>query len=246
FASIRPARRATRVPPIAAVREGSVIPPSRWAKYVTATSLTVLVLAIVLVFLGSLAGGIATVPRLLLLGAGVLLLFVGVSMNASKVVRPLASVLGAPAEAIGGAPGLLARDNATRNPARTASTASALMIGLALVTFVAIFGAGLRGSFEDAVNQLFIGDYAITATNTFTPIEAQAGKSLVGKPGISAITAIRAGSARYLGANSDLTAVQPNLNDGVAMDWTQGDNSTPGRLGDDGFFASKKYVADHH
>jgi putative ABC transport system permease protein len=246
LASVRPARRATRVPPIAAVREGSVLPPSRWAKYGTATALIVLAVAVALVSLGTLAGGIATGPRLLLIGVGVLLLFFGVSMNAPKIVRPLASVLGAPAESIGGAPGLLARDNATRNPARTASTASALMIGLTLVTFVAIFGAGLRSSFEDAVNKLFIADYAITATNTFTPIEAQAGQSLVGKPGITDVTAIRAGSARYLGQNANLTAVQPNLNTGVAMDWTQGDNGVPGRLGDDGFFASKKYVEDHH
>jgi putative ABC transport system permease protein len=246
FASIRPARRATRVPPIAAVREGSVIPVSRWAKYGPATSLTVLVAAIVLVCLGALASGIPTGPRLLLLGVGVLLLFVGVSMNASKVVRPLASVLGAPAESIGGAPGILARDNAMRNPARTASTASALMIGLALVTFVAIFGQGIRSSFEGAVNQLFIGDYALTSSNTFTPISAEAGKALVGKPGINDVSAIRAGSARYLGTNSDLTGVQPNLNKTVAMDWTQGDNSVPGRLGMDGFFASKKYVKDHH
>jgi putative ABC transport system permease protein len=245
-ASVRPARRATRVPPIAAVREGSVLPPSRWAKYGTVTALVVLAAAVAAVSLGTLAGGIATGPRLLLIGAGVLLLFFGVSMNAPKIVRPLASVFGEPAERFGGAPGLLARDNATRNPARTASTASALMIGLTLVTFVAIFGAGLRSSFEDAVNKLFIADYAITSTGTFTPIESQAGQSLVGKPSVTAVTAIRAGSARYLGENSDLTAVQPNLNEGVAMDWTQGNNGVPGRLGDDGFFASDKYVKDHH
>jgi putative ABC transport system permease protein len=246
FASIRPARRATRVPPIAAVREGSVLPPSRWAKYGTATSLTVLVLAIVMVSLGALASGLATAPRLLLLGLGVLLLFFGVSMNAAKVVRPLAAVLGAPARTLGGAPGILARDNATRNPARTASTASALMIGLALVTFVAIFGQGLRSSFEGAVNKLFIGDYALTSTNTFTPIAAEAGQALVGKPGINDVSAIRAGSARYLGSSNDLTAVQPNLNKTLAMEWTQGDDSVPGKLGNDGFFASKNYVKDHH
>jgi len=244
-ASIRPARRATRVPPIAAVREGSVLPVSRWAKYGPATSLAVLLIAIVLVCIGALSG-IATGPRLLLLGVGVLLLFVGVSMNASKVVRPLAAVLGAPARTIGGAPGILARDNATRNPSRTASTASALMIGLALVTFVAIFGQGIRSSFEGAVNKLFIADYALTSTNTFNPIEAEAGKALVGKPGVNDVTAIRAGSARYLGSNSDLTAVQANLNKGVAMDWTQGSNAVPGELGLDGFFASKNYVKDHH
>ena len=246
FASIRPARRATRVPPIAAVREGSVLPPSRWAKYGTVTSLVVLVIAIVMVSLGALGSGIATGPRLLLLGLGVLLLFFGVSMNAPKVVRPLAAVLGAPARSIGGAPGILARDNATRNPARTASTASALMIGLALVTFVAIFGAGIRSSFEDAVNELFIGDYAVTSTNTFTPIEAAAGQALVGKPGIEDVSAIRAGSARYLGSNNDLTAVQPNLNKTLFMKWTQGSDAVPGELGNDGFFASKNYVEDHH
>src|SRR3954464_4636367 len=245
FASIRPARRATRVPPIAAVREGSGLPPSRWAKYGTAASLTVLVLAIVMVSLGALASGIATGPRLLLLGLGVLLLFFGVSMNAAKVVRPLAAVLGAPARTIGGAPGILARDNATRNPARTASTASALMIGLALVTFVAIFGQGLRSSFEDAVNTLFVADYAVTSTNTFTPIEAEAGQALIGAAGVSDVTAIRAGSARYLNSNSDLTAVQPNLEAGVAMDWLQGGDDVPARLGRDGFFTSKDYAKDH-
>src|SRR5919204_5519630 len=143
IASIRPARRATRVPPIAAVREGSVLPVSRFAKYGPVTAAGILVAAVVLVSLGTLGSGIATGPRLLMLGVGVLLLFFGVSMNAARVVRPLAAVLGAPARAIGGAPGILARDNATRNPARTASTASALMIGLALVTFVAIFGQGV-------------------------------------------------------------------------------------------------------
>jgi putative ABC transport system permease protein len=105
FASIRPARRATRVPPIAAVREGSVLPPSRWAKYGTVTSLGILVAAIVLTCVGALASGLATGPRLLALGLGVLLLFFGVSMNAAKVVRPLAAVLGAPARTIGGAQG---------------------------------------------------------------------------------------------------------------------------------------------
>jgi putative ABC transport system permease protein len=246
FASIRPARRATRVPPIAAVREGSVLPTSRWAKYGTVTSVGILVLAIALTCIGALGSGIATGPRLLALGIGVLLLFFGVSMNAARVVRPLAAVLGAPARTIGGAPGILARDNATRNPARTASTASALMIGLALVTFIAIFGQGIRSSFETAVNKLFVADYALTSTSTFNPIEASAGKALVGKPGVQDVSAIRAGSARYLGSNNDLTAVQPNLNETVKMDWTQGSNAVPGELGQDGFFASKNYVKDHH
>jgi putative ABC transport system permease protein len=245
-ASIRPARRATRVPPIAAVREGSVLPPSRFAKYGPMTAAGVLVAAIALVALGTLAGGLATGPRLLMIGVGVLLLFFGVSMNASRVVRPLAAVLGSPAETIGGAPGILARDNATRNPARTASTASALMIGLALVTFVAIFAKGIRSEFEGAVNQLFVADYAITATNNFTPIDSTAGDSLPGKPGVKDVTAIRAGSARYLGSSSDLTGVSPNMATGIHVDWTAGGGSVPHRLGNGGFFTNDDYAKSHH
>src|SRR5439155_20635154 len=90
IASIRPARRATRVPPIAAVREGSVLPVSRFAKWGPVTALAILAVAVALVAIGTLGSGIATAPRLLMLGVGVLLLFFGVSMNAAKVVRPLA------------------------------------------------------------------------------------------------------------------------------------------------------------
>jgi putative ABC transport system permease protein len=219
---------------------------SRFAKYGPVTALGILAAAIVFVALGTLASGIATAPRLLLLGVGVLLLFFGVSMNAARVVRPLAAVLGAPARSIGGAPGILARDNATRNPARTASTASALMIGLALVTFVAIFSAGTFKSFEGAVDQLFIADYAITATNTFTPIDAAAGKALVGKPGVSDVTPIRAGSSRFLGSDHNLTAVEPNIATGVRLDWKAGNTSVPRRLGSNGFFTDNDFAKSHH
>jgi putative ABC transport system permease protein len=244
-ASIRPARRATRVPPIAAVREGSVLPVSRFARYGPVTALVVLAVAVAMVSLGTLASGIATGPRLLLLGVGVILLFFGVSMNAARVVRPLAAVLGAPAQSIGGAPGILARDNATRNPSRTASTASALMIGLALVTFVAIFSAGIFKSFEDAVDELFIADYAITATNTFTPIDVAAGESLVGKPGVSDVTPIRAGSAHFLGSDHDLSGVDSNIATGVKIDWTAGGPSVPSKLGNDGFFTNSDLAKSH-
>jgi putative ABC transport system permease protein len=89
------------------------------------------------------------------------------------------------------------------------------MIGLALVTFVAIFSAGIFKSFEDAVDELFIADYAITATNTFTGIDVAVGKSLIGKPGVSDVTPIRQGSGHFLGSDLDLSGVAPNIATGV-------------------------------
>ncbi len=88
-------------------------------------------------------------------GSGPLALFLGVAMLAAKLVPPLVRVLGWPATKLGGAPGALARGNAARNPARTASTASALMIGLTLVTLVGVLAAGLRTRFQDSVDQVF-------------------------------------------------------------------------------------------
>ena len=84
-------------------------------------------------------------------------------MVASRVVRRSRSSLGAPGARFGGTAGSLARQNAVRNPTRTASTAAAVMIGLALITFVAVLGQGVRRSFTGAVNELFVADYALTA-----------------------------------------------------------------------------------
>ena len=91
---------------------------------------------------------------------------------------------------MGGAAGALARDNTMRNTKRTASTASALMIGLALVTFVAILGQGIRTSFESAVDQLLRGDYALTATDTFTPLSVSAENELAKAPNLTVISGV--------------------------------------------------------
>src|SRR5215212_3368793 len=137
LASLRPAIKATRVPPIAAVREGASLPVSRLSRWGPIVSLVTLALGILLLAYGIFGSGLTTATRLIALGFGTLILFVGVSLNAKRAVRPLASVLGWPGTRIGGTAGRLARENAMRNPSRTASTASALMIGLALITFVA-------------------------------------------------------------------------------------------------------------
>ena len=246
LASLRPALRATRVPPIAAVREGSVLPKSRFSRFGPATAITVLVLGIAMLVYGVLGHGVAIGLRLLLLGLGVLLMFVGVALNAPRLVPPLASILGWPGTRIGGAAGKLARDNAMRNPARTASTAAALMIGLALVTFVAIFGAGLRSSFESAVDDLFVADYALTSSNTFTPMSVEAEEAVRLSPAAEVVSGIRAGSARFLGSTHNLTAVEPNMPKVIHVDWVAGNDSVPAQLGNDGFFVNDDYAKEKH
>ena len=165
LASLRPAVRATRVEPIAAVREGAVMPASRFARYAVPVSATVGLVAIALFSYGVFASDVDVVVRVIALVVGVLFMFVAVAMIATRVVRPLAYVLGAPGARFGGTAGSLARQNAVRNPARTASTASAVMIGLALITFVAVIGQGFKTSFTGAVDELFIADYSVSAGN---------------------------------------------------------------------------------
>ncbi len=245
LASLRPAIKATRVPPIAAVREGATLPSSRLSRFGPIVSIVTLALGILLLVYGIFGGGMTIAARLMALGLGTLILFVGVALNAKRAVRPLAAVLGWPGARIGGSAGTLARENAMRNPSRTASTASALMIGLALITFVAILGAGLRTSFGDAVDKLFVADYALTAENDFDPFTAQADHAVGGTPGVTAVSPIRAGDARVFGDNIQVTAVDTNLAKTVRIDWLHGTTSVPAQLGKDGAFVDKDYAKDH-
>ena len=246
LASLRPAVKATRVPPIAAVREGATLPPSRFSRLGPVVSLVTLALGILLLVYGIFASGLTTPTRLFALGFGVLLLFIGVSLNAKRAVRPLASVLGWPGTQIGGSSGSLARENAMRNPSRTASTASALMIGLALITFVAILGAGLRSSFSDAVDKLFAADYAVTAQDGFAPFPKQTDAAAARTSGVTAVTPIRGGDARIFDHNTQISAVTPNLDETVDIDWVKGGENVPARLGLDGGFVNTDYAKNHH
>src|SRR6188508_1953050 len=153
IASFFPALRATRVPPIAAVREGAELPPGRFHRFRTPAAVVLTVLGFGLLILGLFSHGTSTV--LLLLIVGTVLVFIGVAMLSAPFIPALSGFLGWPATRIGGAAGTLARDNARRNPQRTASTAAALMIGLALVTLVATLAAGITASFRGAVEDLW-------------------------------------------------------------------------------------------
>ncbi|HEY2543354.1 MAG TPA: FtsX-like permease family protein [Gaiellaceae bacterium] len=246
LAALRPAIRATRVPPISAVREGAVLPTSRFARFSVAAALLTIGAAVAFMLIGLFVSGISTTDRLLGIGIGAALVFVGVAMLAKTLVPPLARTLGWPASQFAGAAGALARGNAMRNPQRTASTASALMIGLALVTLVSVLAAGLKSSFEGAVNSLFSGDYALTATDNFSPISTASANALAHVKGVTLVTGVRAGEGKAFGHRIGVTAVAGDISRVITVKWQVGSQAVPAQLGRDGAFVAKDYAKKHH
>lgn len=241
LASLRPAIRATRVPPIAAVREGSVLPQTRFRRLRTASSIILTVLGFLAIVYG-MWGASGTTNILVFMGLGTLLVFFGVALLSARIARPLAWGLGWPASKIGGAAGALARDNARRNPQRTASTASALMIGLALVTLVSVLAAGITATFRGAVEDLWIDGYAITAQNNYSPIPVDAGEAAAKTPGVQAYANVRTGEAQVFGQTIFATAVNPEAKDIFNMKWVKGSKDVIANLGDDGAFVDNDYA----
>jgi putative ABC transport system permease protein len=233
------------VPPIAAVREGSTLPRGRFARFRAVGAVALAALGFAALGYGIFGNGLGTTQVLLWMGLGTLLVFFGVALFSSRLVRPLAYVLGWPATQIGGAAGLLARDNSRRNPQRTASTAAALMIGLTLVTLVATLASGILASFRGAVNDLFVGDYAITAQNNFSPIPIDAAAAAGKAPGVIAVGNVRAGEALVFGNPEFATAVDPDMAQVIDMTWTAGSQDVFSTLGNDGAFVDDAFAEDH-
>lgn len=245
LAALRPAIRATRVPPISAVREGAVLPTSRFARFSVGAALLTIGGAVALMLIGLFVSGLSTTQRLLALGVGAAAVFVGVAMLAKTLVPPLARVLGRPAAEIGGAAGELARGNSMRNPQRTASTASALMIGLALVTLVSVLASGLKTTFNNAVDSVFKGNYALTATDNFSPISIASEQALAKVPGANVVSGVRAGDGKAFGSRINVTGVSPDISKLIVVPWQDGSQATPGQLGENGAFVAKSYAKDH-
>jgi putative ABC transport system permease protein len=247
LASLRPALRATRVPPIAAVREGATLPESRWARFRLPAAIVVTALGFAGLVAGLFVPNLSTGQILLLMLGGALLVFSGIALLSVRLIGPLAWTLGWPASKIGGTPGTLARDNARRNPQRTASTASALMIGLALVTLVSLLAAGIVASFRGAVNNIWRNaDYAITAQNNFDPIPIAASQAVKKAPGVVEVSDVRAGEALAFGKKIAITAVNPPAANVFNLDWTHGSAAVMANLGTDGVFIDKDYAKSHH
>jgi putative ABC transport system permease protein len=243
-AGLVPALRATRVPPIAAVREGAVIQRKRRLGPIAGVFL--FGIAAALIAYATLGSHLGSGKSLLALAGGALLGLLGVAGFAPVLVTGLSSVVGMPARRLGGAAGQLAFDNATRNPARTAATAAALMIGLALVTFVAVLGQGIHGSIDHATKQQVTSDWVVTSQNGWSAFPAGAGVAAAKAPGVESVSAIRSDRGKIGTANVGVNGVDPATIGGLYhFDWKQGSDATLARLAGDGAVVKQAFARKH-
>jgi putative ABC transport system permease protein len=211
--AIGPARRAVRIPPVAALADHRSDQAESSRRRIVIGSV-VAVLGIVGLILG------LTKPAIQLVGLGAVAIFLGIGMLAPVVARPMSSVIGRPLARLLGIPGRLGRENSMRSPRRTAQTSSALMVGLALVSTIAVFGASLSKSATSSVDNAVRADYIITSSSTggtggFSASVAEAASTV---PGVSATSTVYNGEFEVRRSLATLTAISTHrLSDTVIL-----------------------------
>ncbi|TVZ05114.1 FtsX-like permease family protein [Trebonia kvetii] len=242
-ASGAPALRAMRIAPIAAIREGTAPPPrSRLRRPAVTAAATILgagalVPAVVL-------GGLPVATRLLLLAGGALVLFTGVAGASRWFIGPLAAAIEKPVEHFTRAAGELAREQTRRSPARTATTAAALTVGVALIAFVAVMAQGVRASTGISIRQQVAAGYVITPQGDVLAPDVQHALAAAGIRSAS----VRAGTVHAFGTNQAVTGVAPaDIARSYRFEWTGGPGSTAlTSLDADGVLVASDFAAAHH
>ena len=243
-ASLTPALRATRVSPMDALREAA-LPESRRRGRITAVLTALLGAAGLAMLLVGLFGGLeSSSSAASLMGGGAAAILFAVSLYSPQLVRPLAAVAGKPIEALRGITGRLARENAMRKPGRTAVTAAALMIGLALVVFVTVFAAGINESIASAIDRNFKGELTIQNIDGFSPIPRSIEAEVRDVEGIEAVSAIRFSEGKVTGQKGTqrVAAVDPaEIGKVFDFEFTEGEASSLAQLGDNEAILDESY-----
>jgi putative ABC transport system permease protein len=220
LSAIGPARAAVRIAPVAALDDRQSQTGASLRRRFIAGAVLALAGVVMLAF------GLAK-PAILLVGVGAVCIFLGVATLSPAVARPLASVIGRPLARLLGEPGKLGRQNSMRSPRRTAQTASALMVGLALVAAMAVFGASLSKSATSAADQAISGDLLVTPTGT-GQLSNTAAATAAAVPGVTTTTTVYGGQFEFQGSTAKLAAVSTeNLAETVILRMTSG---TPAAL----------------
>jgi putative ABC transport system permease protein len=240
--ALSPALRATRVSPMAALLEAE-LPESRTrGRVFTAVAVLLFVLGIAMACIG-LFGGAESGAAAGLVGGGAVATLFGVAMFSPRLVRPLASVTGWPLEKLRGLTGRLARENAVRKPGRTAVTAGALMVGLAVVVFVTVFAAGISASISNAIDRNFQGDIVLQNIDGFSPISPDAARAAERVEGVQTVSSLSFAGADWEGKEIRVSAVDPStVSDVLSLDWEQGSPDTLQQLSGGGAVADDAWT----
>jgi putative ABC transport system permease protein len=204
FAAYLPGRRASHIAPIEALRDDVAMPESSIrVRAAIGTALTAL---------GAVALGVGlftSIPKALVyIGAGMLLVVVGVAIASPLLGRPVVAIVGMAYRRMFGTVGRLAEQNAMRNPRRTAATASALMVGLTLVSMMAVFGQSTKASVDKTIGDSFSADYVVSNAIgvPFSPAIADQIKQV---PGVQAAARFRYVAAKVDGGMTQVGGIEP-------------------------------------
>ena len=200
--AISPARRAVRVPPVAALADYHAERQESSRRRIVVGSVIEVIGVAVLVF------GLSK-PAIQLVGLGAFAIFIGIGMLAPIVARPMASVIGRPLARWFGIAGRLGRENSMRSPRRTAQTASALLVGIALVSTIAVFGASVSKSVTSSVDDAINANYIITSSAVGGAGGFSGGVTAAAAkvPGVTAHSTVYEGAFDFRRSLSNLTAV---------------------------------------
>ncbi len=205
--ALTPSRRAARVPPVAAMREGY--------RYGSGEGTRRTIIAIILAVPGvtgiavSLFGSIDSTPLLLLLlGGGAVLVFISVTMFAPLFSTPSARFLGAPLERLPwlGITGHMARENSSSDNKRTARTAAGLMIGLALIAMATVVASSLKDSYRSTLGSTLTADFLISPPNGGTGFSTELVDAVAALPELDPVSSTRLGNIRVNGNEHDVRA----------------------------------------
>lgn len=237
-----PARRSSKIPPVAALREFAIDESARGVRrFIIGFIIAALGLASVICGLT-----ISFEDPLIYVGVGAALVFIGVYLLTPMFARPAGSVIGWPIVKFGRQTGLLARENAIRNPRRTSATASALMIGVTLVTIASVFFTSVKASMEKVVDRSFGGDFMISSENFTgqTGVPLTVADQLRQRNELGIVSSVQwPPVARVNGKEVGITAVDPRDFDRVMDLQVQQGNFR--ELGDNEIAISERYAEDN-
>jgi putative ABC transport system permease protein len=256
LAGLLPAIRASRVTPIAALREGVGLErsgPHRRGRGRIGATILIVVLVVRVVVDAAQGDGIVLIAVIVAIGVAIRVPAVRRRIRAvwNAIIVGLGHALGL-AFAWRGITGRLARDNTLRHPGRTAVTAAALMIGLALVSFVSILAAGTKASINSAIDSSFAGNLIIENgenASSSAGIPAQIPAALRSVTGVREVTALAftEGRVHGLGGTQSITAIDPaTFGRMYHIDWDSGSNATLATLGRSGAVLTKSFATKHH